>query len=100
RVFGALWLAAFGSLTAQTTYVSTGSTWSYLRGLAEASNPTSAWRVRTFVENGWSSGAAPFWLGFSGITGGTQLVGMGTNPAQAGVNHTSVFLRQTFNVPE
>lgn len=89
-------LAGSGALQAQTTLVPSGATWSYLRGTAEASNPISAWRARTFIENGWSSGAAPFWLGFAGIAGGTPLTGMSTVPG----NHSTVFLRHTFSVAD
>jgi len=76
----------------QTSLVPAGATWSYLRGTAEASNPTSAWRLGTFVENGWSSGPMPFWVG-DVLPGGTELTGM--------LNvHTTVFLRQSFSVAD
>jgi hypothetical protein len=74
----------------QTTLVPTGAAWSYLRGTAEASNPTSTWRLGNFVETGWSSGAMPFWYG-DVLPGGTELTGM--------LNvHSTVFLRNSFSV--
>jgi hypothetical protein len=84
------WLLACGIASAQTTYIPAGDTWSYLRGTAEASNPTSAWRQLGFVESGWSSGAMPFWYG-DVLPGGTELTGMQNV-------HTTVFFRKTFIV--
>ena len=84
------WLLTLGALHAQTTYIPPNATWSYLRGTAEASNPTSAWRQLSFGETGWSTGAMPFWYGDI-LPGGTELTGM--------LNvHTTVFLRKTFTV--
>ncbi len=76
----------------QTTLVPSGASWRFLRGTAEASNPTSAWRLGSFVENGWSNGAMPFWYG-DVLPGGTDLTGMMNS-------HTTVFFRQSFSVAD
>lgn len=83
-------LFGIGSLSAQTTLIPSGAIWSWLPGTAEASNPIAAWRQRTFVESGWSSGAMPFWYG-DVLPGGTQITGMQNV-------HTSLFFRKTFTI--
>jgi hypothetical protein len=78
------------------TFVSTGATWRYVKGTAEASTPVNAWRQVGFADGGWAVGAAPFHYGYPEVTGGTLLPDMrraGNNPGYA-----SVFLRHTFTV--
>ncbi|HET6409670.1 MAG TPA: lamin tail domain-containing protein, partial [Chthoniobacteraceae bacterium] len=83
-------LLGIGSISAQTTLVPSGTTWSWLRGTAEASNPTNAWRQQSFVESGWLTGAMPFWYGDI-LPGGTEVTGM--------LNvHTSLFFRKSFTI--
>jgi hypothetical protein len=83
-------LLGIGSLSAQTTLIPSGATWSWLPGTTEASNPIAAWRQPAFVESGWSSGAMPFWYGDI-LAGGTQITGMQNV-------HTSLFFRKTFTI--
>lgn len=78
------------------TLVSTGATWRYFKGTAEASTPISAWRQAGFADGSWAVGAAPFHYGYPEVTGGTLLPDMrraGNNPGYA-----SVFLRHAFTV--
>jgi hypothetical protein len=87
---GGNWRAQPPAQTAGTTLVPSGSTWKYLKGTAEASNPVSDWRQVTFPDASWSAGTAP--IGYDGnSTMGTRLSDM-----QGG--YTSVFMRKTFTV--
>jgi hypothetical protein len=64
--------------------------WRLFKGRAEASNPTDAWRARTFVDSAFVTSPAPFWYG-DARPGGTQLTDM--------INtYTCFFLRTTFTV--
>jgi hypothetical protein len=65
---------------------STNATWRFVRGISEASTPTSAWRSNTFNDAAFSNAPAPFSYG-EGITTGTDLTGMQNN-------YTCFFLRQ------
>ena len=63
------------------------STWRYLPGTNEASNPTTVWRQPGFDDSSWLSGGAPVGYGENFIV--TALPNMTSN-------YISVFFRQTF----
>ncbi|WP_165108775.1 lamin tail domain-containing protein [Limisphaera ngatamarikiensis] len=82
---------------AQTTLtlVPEGAWWRWRKGTNEASNPTSAWRQRSYNDSTWLLGPAPFHYG-EGLTQGTLLSDMRSN-------YTCIFLRTSFvftNAPE
>ena len=66
-----------------------GGTWSYFKGLSEASSPTEAWREYDFDDLSWSTGELP--IGY-----GEDFIETNLNDMQGG--YTSVFLRKKFNV--
>ncbi|MHC4691470.1 MAG: lamin tail domain-containing protein [Planctomycetota bacterium] len=72
-----------------TTILPPGRTWSYLKGLAEASSPIEAWREYDFDDLSWPTGNLPIGYGENFIV--TTLSDM-----QGG--YTSVFLRKKFTV--
>jgi len=77
------------AIAPSTTILPPGGTWSYLKGLSEASSPTEAWREYDFYDLSWSTGQLPIGYGENFIV--TTLSDM-----QGG--YTSVFLRKKFNV--
>ncbi|HEY2953441.1 MAG TPA: Ig-like domain-containing protein [Verrucomicrobiae bacterium] len=84
------------TLDTRTVLVQTNSTWKLLKGLAEASAPTDAWRQPGFDDSTWSNSLAPFVFGEPTFTNalnpGTDLGDM-TNNA-----YSSIYLRQPFVV--
>ncbi|MEJ0091479.1 MAG: CotH kinase family protein [Limisphaerales bacterium] len=80
-----------------TTFVTTNSTWKYLKGTAEASSPdNTAWRTNGFNDAGWLTGQSPFYYendpgSATAYTGNTLLSDMNGN-------YTCVFMRQKFVV--
>jgi hypothetical protein len=70
--------------------VARGSTWRYLKGIREASDPPGRWRSVDFDDASWVEGAAP--VGYGDPPFGTQLDDM------AG-SYSCVFLRRRFEVP-
>jgi hypothetical protein len=85
------------TLDARTILLQTNSTWKYLKGLAEASSPTDAWRQFAFDDSSWSTGPAPFVFGETTFTNatmpGTDLGDMANN------GYSSIYLRKMFFVP-
>ena len=49
--------------------ISTNDTWSYFKGVSEASNPTNAWRDVDFDDSAWLTGVAPFHYGTNAVGG-------------------------------
>jgi len=82
------------TLDARTTFVASNSMWRFLKGLAEASTPSNAWRPLAFDDSSWSNSRAPFVFGEPGFTNaanpGTDLSDMASNA------YSSVYLRQPF----
>ncbi len=76
----------------EQTLFPSGSTWKYLKGTTEASNPTSAWRALNFDDSTWDSGGAP--IGYD------PAIPMGTSLPDMRYNYTSVFLRKNFQVSD
>lgn len=71
--------------------VARGATWRYLKATQEASDPTTAWRERTFNDGAWETGALP--------------IGYGENFMQTLLddmsgNYSGVFLRKAFDVAD
>ncbi|MBI4601998.1 MAG: hypothetical protein HY721_08560 [Planctomycetes bacterium] len=87
-------LFGLSPLPAASVYVEKASTWRYLPGLGEASDPPSAWRLPEFDDSAWASGAAPF--GYGDPPFGTDLSLL--SPPMQG-NYTCLFLRQVFQPP-
>ncbi|HMJ92332.1 MAG TPA: Ig-like domain-containing protein [Candidatus Acidoferrum sp.] len=85
------------TLDSRTTLVPTNSTWKYIKGFAEASNPTNAWRQLLFNDATWTTSLAPFVFGEPTFTNaaapGTDLGDMANNA------YTSIYLRKEFVVP-
>ena len=84
------------TLDSRTTFIHSNSTWRFLKGFAEASDPTNAWRALAFDDSSWSNAAAPFFYGdpytnFPAGIFGTELTDMRSN-------YSSIFLRKTFVV--
>src|SRR5688572_33138147 len=66
------------------------SEWKYVKGTAEASNPSAAWRNPAFADSGWTSGNAPFYYG--------ENLGAGTVLGDMRNSYTTFYLRKTFSV--
>ncbi|MBN1671552.1 MAG: hypothetical protein JXR37_10990 [Kiritimatiellae bacterium] len=66
-----------------------GSTWRYLKGTAEASQPATAWCMAAFDDSGWAAGPTPIGYGAAGL--GTELTDMRGS-------YSSVFLRSAFRI--
>ena len=70
--------------------IATNSTWRWLKGTNEASNPVSAWRALTYNDSAWPSGQAPFYYHTGGaLSGNTHL------PDMPG-GYNCIFLRRPF----
>src|SRR5687767_15028559 len=68
------------------------STWKYVKGTAEPSNPINTWRNLAFNDSTWSSGAAP--VGYDGdLTMGSPLDDMFGN-------YTSFYMRKIFQIAD
>ena len=71
------------------------ATWRYRPGDSEASSPVSAWRLETFDDASWSSGAAPF-----GYDAGDPFPASGTDLSELVPpmrnNYSTAFLRRSF----
>ena len=82
------------TLDSRTTLIASNSNWRFLKGLAEASEPSNAWRQLSFNDSGWSNSPAPFVFGEPGFTNalipGTDVSDMNSNA------YSSIYLRQTF----
>lgn len=89
---GGNWRSHAPVATQDTTLVAAGSTWTYLKGTAEASNPVTAWRQLGFNDASWTSGASP--IGYD------PSVVMGTKLSDMNGGYTSFFMRQTFTVAD
>ena len=70
-------------------FVEMNSPWSYFKGTAEPSTPTSLWANPEFNVSDWPVGNTPFRYGDG--NGGTLLSDMQNN-------YTTLFLRKQFNV--
>ena len=91
---GGSWRASVvGASPSQTqTLISDHSSWQYVKGFSEASNPTTLWRQLTYDDGTWLNGTTPIGYGETFITNtGTVL------PDMPGA-YTAVFLRKTFVV--
>jgi hypothetical protein len=76
--------------------VQSNSNWRFVKGFAEASTPSSAWRQPGFDDSSWSNSQAPFFYGdpytnFAAGIFGTPLTDMRSN-------YSTIFLRQNFVV--
>ena len=91
---GSSWRASgqpIGSSESQVFVPATDLNWHYRKGTSEASNPTSAWRGASFVEDGtWLVGRTS--IGYADNDDNTILADMQGN-------YTSVYMRRTFVVP-
>lgn len=85
------------SFTLDTRYIfiQTNTAWQFVKGTAEASSPTNAWRQLTYDDAGWSNAPAPF---FYGETSLTNLSYPGTTLSDMQSNYTSIYLRREFTV--
>ncbi|MBN1674976.1 MAG: CotH kinase family protein, partial [Kiritimatiellae bacterium] len=69
--------------------VSRGTTWRYVKGTAEASDPASDWRALDYTDTTWAKGVAPFGYGLSGL---------GTTFSDMKDGYSTFFIRKTFTV--
>jgi len=84
------------TLDTRVFLVQSNSNWQFVKGLAEASTPSSDWRQLGFDDSSWSNSQAPFFYGdpytnFPAGIFGTQLTDMRSN-------YSTIFLRQNFIV--
>ncbi|MDO8630903.1 MAG: lamin tail domain-containing protein, partial [Phycisphaerales bacterium] len=92
---GGSWRAsvAGGVTQGQTNVViQAGSEWRFMKGLSEASDPTTAWRQAGFDDSQWDKGNLP--IGYDGDPN----FPFGIPLADMRGNYTSVFLRRTFSI--
>jgi hypothetical protein len=78
----------------RVTLVQSNSTWLFIKGLAEASDPMNAWRAPGFDDSSWSNAPAPFFFG-DPYTNATI---RGTLLSDMNSNYTSIYLRKEFHV--
>jgi len=89
---GGNWRASLVPSTQVQTLVNDHSSWRYVKGLNEASSPSTLWRNPAFDDALWLTGITPLGYGETFITNsGTVLVDMLGG-------YTSVFLRKSFVV--
>jgi hypothetical protein len=84
------------TLDDRTILVQSNATWRLVKGTAEASVPSDAWRATAYNDSGWSNAPAPFYYGDpynSAANPGTLLTDM-----QAGA-YTTIYLRRQFTIP-
>jgi acid phosphatase type 7 len=82
------------TLDARAVLVQSNSVWRFVKGTAEASDPTNAWRQLAFDDSSWSNAPAPFFFGdpyTNSLIQGTFLSDMLSN-------YTTIYLRQEFTV--
>lgn len=97
RIFISALLAVTLVSASAAPFVTTNSTWKYLKGTAEASSPDrTAWRTNNFNDASWLTGQAPFYYendpgSATAFTGNTALSDMNGN-------YSCIFLRQKFTV--
>ena len=96
-VFAGLLLAVVLVSASATSFVTTNSTWKYVKGTGEASSPdNTAWRSNGFNDTSWFTGQSPFYYendpgSATAYTGNTLLSDMNGN-------YTCIFMRQKFVV--
>lgn len=81
------------TLDTRHIYIQTNASWHFIKGLAEASEPTNAWRQLAFDDSGWSNAPAPFFYGETAITNATY---PGTTLSDMQSNYTTIYLRREF----
>src|SRR6185503_19404641 len=85
------------SLDSRAVLIRSNATWKYVKGLNEASDPSSAWRQLGFDDSLWTNSLAPFVFGeptfTNSVNPGTDLRDM-TNNA-----YNSIYLRREFVIP-
>ena len=88
----AIYLAASSiPALASESLLKSGAPWKWLKGSAEASTPTSAWRDPAFNDTAWLTGSTPLFYG-KDLTNGTLVTDMRDH-------YSSIFLRTHFNIP-
>jgi len=96
--FGAVWLLCGELLAQEDLLIPRSSTWRFLAGRAEPSEPLGAWREIEFTDSGWEELPAPF--GFNDGPFGTDLATFDPPMRRA---YSSIYLRHDFaidNPPE
>ncbi|MBK7998771.1 MAG: metallophosphoesterase, partial [Verrucomicrobia bacterium] len=85
------------SFTLDTRYVfiQTNANWHFIKGFAEASEPTNAWRQLAYDDSSWSNAPAPFFYGETAITNAAF---PGTTLSDMQSNYTTIYLRREFVV--
>jgi hypothetical protein len=83
-------------LDSRTTFIQSNSVWQFVKGTAEASDPTNAWRSPAFNVSSWSNSPAPFFYGdpYTNFARGI----FGTHLTDMRSNYSSIYLRQEFSV--
>jgi hypothetical protein len=81
-------------LDTRVVLVQSNSTWRFVKGLAEASIPTDAWRQPAFDDSSWSNAPAPFFFGDPYTNAAVR----GTPLSDMQSNYTTIFLRKEFTV--
>ena len=83
------------TLDTRYAYVQTNTAWLFIKGTAEASDPTNAWRQLDYDASSWSNSPAPFFYGETTLTNANY---PGTTLSDMQSNYTSIYLRKEFNV--
>ena len=84
-------VVAFTNTLRSAVIFPNNSDWKYIKGLAEASEPATAWRMVGFDDATWTTAPSPFWYGDVQPSPGTLLADMRGN-------YTCIFMRQTFEL--
>ncbi|MBN1671633.1 MAG: lamin tail domain-containing protein, partial [Kiritimatiellae bacterium] len=89
-------VASAETLSAASVLISRASSWRYVEGTAEASDPRDLWRATDFDDSAWPTGQAPFGYGPDAHEGPS----CNTVLTQMENRNSSVFLRKTFTVTD
>lgn len=83
------------TLDTRHIFIQTNADWHFIKGFAEASDPTNAWRQLAYDDSGWSNAPAPFFYGETAITNAAF---PGTTLSDMQSNYTTIYLRREFVV--
>lgn len=83
------------TLDTRYSFIQTNTHWHFIKGFAEASDPTNAWRQLAYDDSGWSNAPAPFFYGETTLTNASY---RGTTLSDMQSNYTTIYLRREFVV--
>jgi hypothetical protein len=92
------WRSSGADIATQTLIAAGDGQWHWRPGTSEASNPITAWRTFSFIEDETWSGNAPLPIGYGDIDGNGGNTDVATTISGMQNVYRSVFLRRTFTI--